>query len=202
MALDADLLREAREGAILARIYAWTGTWVSLGRNRTAIGESLARQGVQTVVRPTGGAAVLHGEDWTVALALPVPSGYRRLKPLYVLLTEPIVTALGGCGLRACLAGDAVQNSDSPDCFAARGALDIVDSWTGQKLCGCAMVLRDGAALLQASIPRREGPEAVRRMLGSERSEEAPEWSDGSFPEVFASAFAAWIPAARQFQGL
>lgn len=199
MAADESLLSEAREGAILARIYSWSGVWVSLGRNRTGITEALSREGVQTVVRPTGGAAVLHGEDWTVALALPVPPGYRRLKPLYALLTEPIVTALVGCGLRACLAGDAARISDSPDCFAARAALDVVDSWTGQKLCGCAMAVRDGAALLQASIPRRDAPENLRRLLGGDPPEEELEWSDGTFPEVFASAFASWLPAARQF---
>lgn len=200
MAADEALLKEAREGAILARVYSWSGVWVSLGRNRTGIAEALLREGIPTVVRPTGGAAVLHGQDWTVAIALPVPPGFRRLKPLYVHLTEPIVSALVGCGLRARLAGDLSPAAASEDCFAARAPLDVVDAWTGQKLCGCAMAVRDGAALLQASIPRRDGPEEVRALLGSGPSDEELEWSDGSFPEVFAATFASWLSAARQFQ--
>jgi lipoate-protein ligase A len=202
MARDTELLREAAGGAIHGRVYSWSGLWVSLGRNRVELAEALARQGVPTVSRPTGGAAVLHGEDWTVALALPVPPGYRKLKPLYALLTEPIVTALVTCGLRARLAGDVPPESSSEDCFSLRAPLDVVDSWTGRKLCGCAMAVRDGGALLQASIPRRDGAEDVRRLLGAAPralDEEELEWSDGTFPEAFASAFASWLPAARRF---
>ena len=156
MAADLALLELAEQGSAGARLYSWDGLWVTLGRFQTAK-EALAR-GVPFVVRPTGGRAVVHGHDLTVAIAIPRPADSRSVRDLYCQLVQPLTAALSACGLDARMACDTAQSGTgkvSADCFAFSSPNDIVDVTTGLKVCGCAMRITDRAALLQASIPYR-----------------------------------------------
>jgi lipoate-protein ligase A len=104
-------------------------------------------------MRPTGGLAVLHGHDLTVALALPM----RGPTKSYREATRPILSAFADQGVACRLAENQAdpQSRGFEDCFALRGRSDIIDEG-GRKLCGCALRRTRNAVLLQASIPVRE----------------------------------------------
>ena len=166
MAADVALLESAEGGALGARVYAWTGAWVTLGRHQRA--ETALAPGctVPWVVRPTGGKAVLHGHDVTVGLAVPLallglPDGSRRLGDVYRAVVAPLVGALADCGVPATLAEDTpfVRSVGKvADCFAHVAPNDVVGP-DGGKVCGCALKLTAQAVLLQASVPA--GPPLV-----------------------------------------
>ncbi|RYG36962.1 hypothetical protein EON81_08095 [bacterium] len=149
MAQDAALLQA---GEPVARIYTWEGPWVTLGRfqrpERSATGK------VPHTIRPTGGKAVLHGHDIVVAAVIPVVER-AALGDIYRSLVEPILRAAGKCGVRAGFASSRRTETLGADCFAAKGAFDVVDVF-GRKIAGCALRVTDQAALLQASLPVRD----------------------------------------------
>ncbi len=161
MATDALLLAEAEEGAYAARVYSWSGIWVSLGRFQRASKDLFELDTTKWVLRPTGGKAVLHGHDVTVSLAMPLADSRlasRSLRTNYRVITQPLIGALRECGLAAHLAEDtqfSLRGQRTADCFGFNSPNDVVDENTGRKLCGVALRQTDRAILLQASIPFR-----------------------------------------------
>ena len=162
MAKDAELLERAEAGESAARVYSWDGAWVSLGRFQHPEKALLQPDKIAWVMRPTGGKAVLHGHDVTVAIALSLrdlgigESDARRIAVVYRRAIGPLVEALSRAGVSAELAEDTefVRNSGhKADCFAHVSPNDIVDPSSGKKVCGCALRLTDRAVLVQASIP-------------------------------------------------
>ena len=165
MALDSALLGAAQNGSALGRVYRWKGPWVSLGRFQNAEKDLLDPDGISWVIRPTGGKAVLHGHDVTVALAFPLgclDADPRSIRSVYRAIVRPLVEALTVSGRPAALAEEtryAERGQRTADCFAFTSPNDIVDPATGHKVCGCALRVTDRAVLLQASIPT--GPPLV-----------------------------------------
>ena len=99
------------------RVYQWDGPWVSLGRSQTATHVLTEGCPVPHVIRPTGGAAVLHGHDITIAIAFKSVS--RSVRADYLDATAPIIDALMRCGVYASLATVAKGPlSKTADCFA------------------------------------------------------------------------------------
>lgn len=161
MGRDLTLLSMAESNVASARVYAWEGAWVSLGRFQSPQRALKPGATVSWVSRPTGGKAVLHGHDVTVGLALPLsltglPEGTRSVGPVYRVIVEILVQALKDCGVQAEL-GERTrfvkEEGRTADCFAHVSPNDIVDPLTGQKVCGCALRLSEKAVLVQASIP-------------------------------------------------
>ncbi len=166
MRLDEDLLEGAERGIVGARVYAWDGPWVSVGRFQSVERDLVDAQTTPWVRRPTGGKAVLHGHDVTIGCAFPLAtlavSDPRSIRSVYRVAVQTIVHALSSCGLNAVLAADSEfhgKGVPSGDCFAFSSQNDIVDIHTGRKICGCALRLTDSAVLLQASVPN--GPPLV-----------------------------------------
>lgn len=186
------------EGQPTCRLYEWSGFWVTLGRFQQASRDLLDPSGHPWVGRPTGGKAVLHGNDWTVALAVPLnhlatpewpmEKLGRSVRQVYRRLVAPLIAALRDCGLPAVLAEDSafVGGPRVADCFAHVSANDIVDSRTGAKLCGCALKLSPDNVLLQASIPK--GPPLVpaREVLQGGEDLETLAWDFEKFPVSLA----------------
>src|SRR5262249_22476533 len=147
---DMELLAAAKSGVPGARVYEWEGAWLSLGRFQRPA-DVLAEMGdLPWVMRPTGGKAVRHGEDVTVALAAPLAwlgLESRQLKEAYRLLAKPLVKALCECGIPAVLAEGTCWVRDhggrTTDCFVHVSPNDIVDEATGVKVCGCALCLTE-----------------------------------------------------------
>jgi lipoate-protein ligase A len=139
------------------RVYTWQGLWVSIGRSQIPE-ETLANPGVPWVRRPTGGSAVLHGHDVTVALALPLGKSLG-VGHTYRLVTRPLIDALVSMGIPAQLAEERESPQGyqhHPDCFATTTRNDILDPRSGEKLCGCALRRTRTGVLMQASIPISE----------------------------------------------
>jgi lipoate-protein ligase A len=157
MERDAVLLAEAERGVAGWRVYSWDGPWVSLGRFQRA--ERAVVQGWDRwCMRPTGGRAVLHGHDLTLAFALPHDGDCRQIKAVYRRLIAPLVEALNACGLECRLAETTRyvgRGRESEDCFAFRSPNDVVCPETGKKVCGCALRIGERGALLEASVPYR-----------------------------------------------
>ena len=164
MALDRAALARAEEGTATLRIYSWERPTVSLGRRQSPEDVAELFPGLPTVGRPTGGGAVLHGHDLTVALALPLELlgvRPREVRETYRRMVAPLAEALEACGLPCGLAEDRASE-ESADCFAGTGRMDLLDARTGRKIVGCALAATRGAALLQASAPASEPPSWLR----------------------------------------
>lgn len=146
MARDAEMLAA---GLPVARIYTWDGPWVTLGRFQKPERSVTGR--IPWTRRPTGGKAVLHGHDVVVVVVLPVEERVA-LADIYARSVAPMLQAVRNCGVEAVFAESGKTETAGPDCFAAKGAFDIVDA-SGQKIAGCALRVTEIAALLQASLP-------------------------------------------------
>ncbi len=161
MAGDREALTRAeRDKDVILRLYTWDGAWVSLGRFQSPDRDLVSGSDVPWVVRPTGGRAVLHGHDLTVAVAAPLgklDARSRGLRVAYRAIVAPLVEGLREVGVPAALGEDTPFGKrfgpKSADCFAHVSANDAVDARTGLKVCGCALRLTESAVLLQASIP-------------------------------------------------
>ena len=83
MAADATLLARVQPDRAVWRWYAWNQPTVSFGRHEAIrdrfSAASLERAGLAALPRPTGGRALLHVEELTYAVVLPLPKsvGWR-----------------------------------------------------------------------------------------------------------------------------
>lgn len=154
MALDRSLVGER----VAVRVYEWSRPWVTLGRYQDAESSLLPGCGVPWTRRPTGGKAVLHGHDLTVAVFLPAVPGELSVKRAYRVVIQPIVAALQQVGVRAALGEQTAfitRGLRTADCFRHVSPNDVVDPVTGRKLVGCALRLDSAGVLAQCSIPMR-----------------------------------------------
>jgi lipoyl(octanoyl) transferase len=194
MLADAELLER---GAPAARVYSWTGVWVSLGRSQDPHEALLDPHKTRHVRRPTGGSAVLHGHDVTVGIAAPrgllleSGKGSRVVERLYRAITAPLVDALNASGVEAKLAADTsfVRGPAKVfDCFASVSPNDIVDPKTGHKVCGCALRSTRDGVLLQASIPNGHPLVDPRSVIREAASYFNPPWDASMFGAALADA--------------
>lgn len=180
MAADAALLADIRDGRLefpVVRTYEWDRRSVSIGRLQAEEPVRRLYPDLLCVRRPTGGRAVLHGEDLTVTVALrtdwlPGDSG-KTILSSYHLLMGGLVAALAEAGREARFGTEyACGVGGSIHCFDVIAGCDLVDAVSGRKLVGSAQ-RREGTALLQQmSLPLTLLPEkaaflnALRRGLG------------------------------------
>lgn len=193
MALDVELLQRAERRIASARVYSWTGPWITLGKFQDPARDLLPTNRVPWIVRPTGGKAVLHGHDVTVALAVPLRQDARSIKPVYRALAAPLIAAMNACGLPAALGEHtrfAGKGAHVADCFAYVSPNDIVDRRTGQKLCGCALQVGKTGALVQASIPVEPPLIDPAAVIVGGKALVAPRWRSDGFAEQLQKALA------------
>jgi lipoate-protein ligase A len=152
MSIDCSLLRAAQEGVAFLRLYSWTPPCLSFGRNEPARlrydPAEIARLGLDTVRRPTGGRAVWHGSEVTYAVAAPA-STFGALRESYNIIHTTIADALRHLGVATDLAGRSATASagiSGGACFASPVGGEVVAA--GRKLVGSAQV-REGDAFLQ-----------------------------------------------------
>lgn len=174
MAIDAALLDGAiaRQSPLpLLRLYTWEYPALSVGAHQRLSAELLARatrSGIEVVRRPSGGTAVLHGEDITYAVVAPygrmgVLEAYRWVAGCLIAgLARLGIDARIGEGRRGTGMIDGGLGSDSA-CFAATVGADLQ---VGEmKICGSAQVRRQGWFLQHGSIPLADGREKTRSIL-------------------------------------
>lgn len=159
MAVDEAIWRGVGEGRVppTMRLYAWEPPCLSLGRHQSADEvnrDALAAAGYGLVRRPTGGRAILHIDEVTYSVAL----------PLTHLLARGDVTESCrriSAGLLAALEILGVPQADThrqkppppagPVCFEQPGAFEVIVG--GRKLIGSAQARGKGALLQHGAIP-------------------------------------------------
>lgn len=170
MAVDAALLESVRAGGPpTLRFYRWSPATLSFGRNQPARGlydaDRARDRGIAFVRRPTGGQAVLHDDELTYAVAVPVDV-LGRPREAYRAINEALVAGLRRLGLPATLAraavpagpegdgGAAPLRPEPPDWAAAcfRSPAEGEVTVRGAKLVGSAQRYERGAILQHGSI--------------------------------------------------
>ncbi len=164
MALDEALLVMHEAGATLPtlRVYGWCQPTLSLGYAQNAHQEvdlaACQAQGVAVVRRPTGGRAVLHDQEVTYSVVMPLAldDGPHTITEHYRRIGMALAAALQALGLPAQLARPQVRATltrapASPACFAALSRYEL--SVAGKKIVGSAQKRGQRALLQHGSIP-------------------------------------------------
>jgi lipoate-protein ligase A len=229
MRRDAALLEAVAGGAApVLRLFTFDPPGVTLGRAQDPGRElDLARcraAGLPWAVRPTGGRAIYHDEEWTYSLAagLADPSWGGGLEAAYGSVSRLLVASLVRLGVPAVLAAGAARGDLAPrakvgaaaPCFASTARHEIV--LEGRKLVGSAQrrtaraLLQQGSVLLGPSHLRLaeylaiadEARERVRERL-ERSSAHAGRWLGARPPLArWADALQAELPAdTRRVEG-
>jgi lipoate-protein ligase A len=163
MAVDEAMLQTHDAGATppTLRVYGWQVPTLSLGYAQKTAQEvrlEVCRQcGVAVVRRPTGGRAVLHDDEVTYSVVMPIdlPDGSRTLTEHYRLIGLALLAALWRLGLPVILARPQrsvmSRQGTSPACFAALSRYEL--SVAGKKLVGSAQKRSQNALLQHGSMP-------------------------------------------------
>lgn len=159
MAIDEAILQAVERGQSLPtlRLYAWEPMCLSLGygqRIRDADLRRIDNNGWHIVRRPTGGKAILHGNELTYSVAIPknhdlaqgdVVESYRRI-------SEALLTALTYLGLSPASEKQVKGNSGlGPVCFEVPSHYEITSN--GKKLIGSAQIRRSKGILQHGTLP-------------------------------------------------
>ena len=164
MALDEALLvmHEAGTAPPTLRVYGWCQPTLSLGYAQNAQQEvdlaACHAMGVVVIRRPTGGRAVLHDQEVTYSVVMPVAltDGPHTSTEHYRRIGMALAAALQTLGLPVQLARPQIRTVPtrtpaSPACFAALSRYEL--SIAGKKIVGSAQKRVQRALLQHGSIP-------------------------------------------------
>ena len=153
MAVDCAILDAVAGGDQPAtlRLYGWRPFCLSLGygqRTRDVDRDALAARGWDLLRRPTGGKAILHGDELTYSLCLPLthPLAAEDIIESYRRISAGLLRALEMLGLTADAPrqGERVRGVDpGPVCFEMPSHYEI--SLGGRKLIGSAQLRSEKA---------------------------------------------------------
>lgn len=155
MAVD-EAIMQAQEVCAqpVLRFYDWTGNCVSIGyfQRVCELMESFDLANSQIVRRPTGGGAVIHGQDITFSVVFPQKSFGGRIIDSYRAINESIIKSIkkneGFSILNTALK---TERQDAPRlCFAQPTKYDIL--WNNEKIGGSAQRRKNGVVLHQSSF--------------------------------------------------
>ncbi|MFK8115478.1 MAG: biotin/lipoate A/B protein ligase family protein [Rubripirellula sp.] len=172
MSIDQALLESVDAGGVpVLRMYAWSQPTLSIGyfQQLASRTEHIESAELACVRRATGGGAIVHDQELTYSIALPVPeSGAGPRLQLYQGTHQAIAEGLSDFGVRAVpfrLTGVTAQTDDPFLCFQRRTDEDLIVS--GYKVLGSAQrktrraVLQHGSLLLRASCSATQLPGIV-----------------------------------------
>jgi lipoate-protein ligase A len=204
MALDALLLEDAaRTARATLRLYRWSPSCLSFGRNEPALARydraAIEHRGWDVVRRPTGGRAVWHEQEVTYAVAAPI-AAFGSLQQSYCAIHERLAAALRTLGVPAQLAP---KNGRPPGlgagaCFASPVGGEVTVH--GRKVVGSAQVRMESAFLQHGSIllgGSQENIQAVSRQLSAVSSATSLSQTLGrevTFDEVAKAIVSEWPP--------
>lgn len=159
MAVDEAILQAVSAGAAppTLRLYAWQPFCLSLGygqRYSDADAARLASHGWDSVRRPTGGRAILHGDELTYSVALPMDHSLAQgdVVESYRRISEALMAALQVLGMRPESEKQAKGTHGlGPVCFEVPSHYEI--TVRGQKLIGSAQVRRKTGILQHGTLP-------------------------------------------------
>jgi len=150
MAVDEILLRSAAEdGVTTLRTYAWSTPTLTLGyfQHYDDRSRHTNSAGCPCIRRQTGGGAILHDQEITYSLCVPVPRRTIDTRYYYHLVHDSLRTALASFGIEVELCAAAVAPASTEFlCFQRRSFGDVICG--GYKILGSAQ-RRHGRGLLQ-----------------------------------------------------
>jgi lipoate-protein ligase A len=165
MALDDGLLDEA--DAVVARRYTWAPPALSLGKFQKL--DAVPGLPFEIVRRPTGGRAVLHGEDfeWSFAvvfsegsLGVDARAGADPSAP-YDLVSRAFAAAFEELGV-SLDGGREAPYQRSALCFATALRHDLFAR--GEKIAAIAQARRGGRVLVHGSVLERRPPDELTQV--------------------------------------
>lgn len=160
MATDAAILDAVGRENVppTLRLYAWEPFCLSLGygqRYREVDAEHIAARGWQIVRRPTGGQAILHGDELTYSVALPMghPLTTGDVVESYRKISTALLRALTYLGLqpRADKGVSISREAKGPVCFEVPSHYEVTVG--GRKLVGSAQVRKKAGLLQHGTLP-------------------------------------------------
>lgn len=171
---DGSFRRTFGAGSCLWRFYSWTPAAVSLGRNQdvSEIDQERCRaDGVDVVVRPTGGRAVFHADELTYSFF--AETGHPN-ETMYRMVHETIGRALEKAGVVPdfCRSQPDFRKryatAEAVACFTASAKYELqVD---GRKIVGSAQRRRGDAILQHGSMPLSPRHKEIVRYIASGES--------------------------------
>jgi len=170
MAIDEAIFKAARQRKMppTLRSYGWKRPAVSLGYFQDAEREIncgyCRDRGIDIVRRPTGGRAVLHGDDLTYSLVAGEDSTHfsSDIVEIYRIISECIIRGLEKSGVEAKMVKEGRPGSGGSAgafCFAASCKNELLAD--GKKICGSAQVRARGMFLQHGSLLIDFDPVAV-----------------------------------------
>lgn len=164
MAADEALLRACAAGDAppTFRLYRWKGPVLSVGYfqdvDREIDLEACRALGVGVVRRPTGGKAVLHGEDlsFSVVAAESYEPFRGRARALLRRIGRALIASLKRCGVDAEFAatddaeGGRSRLPEGPACFQSLQPHEVVVG--RRKVAGIAQARRNGGVLVHGAV--------------------------------------------------
>ncbi len=140
------------------RFYGWQPFCLSLGygqRLRDVDLDRVQANGWHVVRRPTGGRAILHGDEITYSLTLPDdhPLASGGIIETYLRISSGLLLAMARLGLnvQADPDGESSGKQAGPVCFEVPSKYEITVS--GKKLIGSAQLRRSDGVLQHGTLP-------------------------------------------------
>ena len=175
MRRDLELCADVHAGVLppTLRLYTWQPWCVSLGKNQSADAmdhNALRERGFDLVHRPTGGRAVLHADEVTYCVCMPV-SDALEARRVYHDVHMLLFRALSGLTDGLTIAGNQTDlrvhyASNGPlgqACFSSHARTEIVSS--GRKVVGSAQRVLDDIVLQHGSILCGAGHEQLADII-------------------------------------
>jgi len=161
MAIDGAILEAVSQGLQppTLRLYGWKPMCLSLGygqRIREVDMDGLYDHGWHVVRRPTGGKAILHGDELTYSVSLPIehPLAHGDVVESYRRISRGLLKALQHIGLspKSEHQGDGLRDkTKGPVCFEVPSHYEITVN--ERKLIGSAQVRRKDGILQHGTLP-------------------------------------------------
>jgi lipoyl(octanoyl) transferase len=159
MAVDEALLQSVAAGRSVPvlRIYQWSPPCLSLGygqRSADVDFERVAALGWQVVRRPTGGKAILHTDELTYCVVMPLtdPLAAGDIVESYRRISTALQSALSSLGAPTqAEQQQSTAKSIGPVCFEVPSHYEITVG--GRKLIGSAQLRRQGVLLQHGTLP-------------------------------------------------
>lgn len=224
MRRDALLLERMESGALsepVLRLFTFAPHGITLGASqdpaRVLDLAACAAAPVGWAVRPTGGRAIFHAEEWTYSLAARIddPDWGGSLRAAYGAVSRLLVASLLRLGVPVDPAGEPgeiARPGPGPACFAATLGHEVVLG--GRKLIGSAQRRGLVALLQQGSLLLGDGhlrladfvagtPEARERLRAelARKTTHAGRWLGRAPLERWRDALAEALPAPVRLEG-
>lgn len=208
MALDEAIAVFVRKKTSLPtlRLYGWDRPSLSLGCFQKTTDINIAyceAHNIPIVRRPTGGRAILHGNELTYSLSVRSDEGpfSKGLLDSYRKISEALVLSLQKIGLNVEAEKKREQGrviNKSPLCFQSSSFGEILTD--NRKIVGSAQKRWNDALLQQGSIPYSYSEKTLNHIFGNKRTaalrkitigikEILPEFEEDKFKKAISAAF-------------